>query len=108
MIQRLCLYKLEYNNGISTKETTRIIKASMYDSGKVYPMVAKYSLIQLDLWKEFYTTETNHSMRRFAMARQFMALFNKTILAVNAAPIMKEWANKLRVCTTLNHNHNNS
>ncbi|KNZ62349.1 coiled coil AKL30, partial [Puccinia sorghi] len=108
MIQRLCLYKLQYKDTITTKETSKIIKASIYDSGIVYPMVAKYSLIQRDLWKESYTTEPNHSMRRFAMARQFMALFNKTILTANVAPVLKEWARNLRVCANSNHNHNTS
>ena len=71
MIQHLCLYKLQYKDTITTKETSKIIKASIYVSGIVYPMVAKYSLIQRDLWKESYTTKPNHSMRRFAQAIHF-------------------------------------
>ncbi|KNZ61988.1 AKL18 protein [Puccinia sorghi] len=42
------------------------------------------------------------------MARQFMGLFNKTIMTENLAPILKEWERKLRVCANSNHNHNNS
>ncbi|KNZ62351.1 coiled coil AKL27 [Puccinia sorghi] len=33
-------------------------------------MILVFSIIQQDLWKESYTTKPNHSMRRFAMARQ--------------------------------------
>ncbi|KNZ62176.1 AKL18 protein [Puccinia sorghi] len=45
MIQHLCLYKFMQKYIITTKETSKIIKASIYDSVIFNPMVAKYSLI---------------------------------------------------------------
>ncbi|KNZ51157.1 AKL18 protein, partial [Puccinia sorghi] len=94
----LCLYELQYKDTITTKETSKIIKASIYDSGIIYTMVAKYSLIQQDRCKEYYITKPNHSMCRFAMASKFISLFNQTILKENVAFILKEWERKLRVC----------
>ncbi|KNZ57089.1 coiled coil AKL27, partial [Puccinia sorghi] len=39
-IQGLCLYKFQYKDTIKTKETSKIINTSIYDSGIFYPMVA--------------------------------------------------------------------
>ncbi|KNZ53724.1 hypothetical protein VP01_3154g1 [Puccinia sorghi] len=80
IIHCLCLYKFQ---------------VSIYDLGMIYRVVAKYSHIQQDLWK-------------FAMAKQLMYLLNQKIITKNVAPILKEWARKLRGCANSNHNHNHS
>ncbi|KNE98229.1 hypothetical protein PSTG_08498 [Puccinia striiformis f. sp. tritici PST-78] len=43
MTQRICLYKANYKKCLKLKGSTKVISAEIYNSGKVFLMVAEYS-----------------------------------------------------------------
>ncbi|KAI7966970.1 hypothetical protein MJO29_000247 [Puccinia striiformis f. sp. tritici] len=97
MTQRLCRYKLDYGNGCLNSHQGKTLPAKLYEGGRIYDMVAEFSLIERDLWTDSYTTEPNYAMRTYAMARQFMFLFTNIMGASDAGPELKFWASYLRV-----------
>ncbi|POW06837.1 hypothetical protein PSTT_08708, partial [Puccinia striiformis] len=97
MTQRLCRYKIDYSNGCLNSHQGKTLPAKLYEGGRIYDMVAEFSLIERDLWTDSYTTEPNYAMRTYAMARQFMFLFTNIMGASDAGPELKFWASYLRV-----------
>ncbi|POW04495.1 hypothetical protein PSHT_11201, partial [Puccinia striiformis] len=74
----------------------KTLPAKLYEGGRIYDMVAEFSLIERDLWTDSYTTEPNYAMRTYAMARQFMYLFTNIMGSSDAGPELKFWSNYLR------------
>ncbi|POW14561.1 hypothetical protein PSHT_07364 [Puccinia striiformis] len=106
MTQRLCRYKIDYSNGCLNSHQGKTLPAKLYEGGRIYDMVAEFSLIERDLWTDSYTTEPNYAMRTYAMARQFMFLFTNIMGASDAGPELKFWASYLRVsrgCIPVHH-----
>ncbi|KNE86774.1 hypothetical protein PSTG_19862, partial [Puccinia striiformis f. sp. tritici PST-78] len=97
MTQRICRYKLDYSNGHLNSHQGKTLPAKLYEGGRIYDMVAEFSLIERDLWTDSYTTEPNYAMRTYAMARQFMYLFTNIMGSSDAGPELKFWSNYLRV-----------
>jgi hypothetical protein len=60
-------------------------------------MVAEYTLVEKDLSCENYMHEAYHTLRRYAVARQFLALFSHAIEVSAASSDVKEMAQLLRV-----------
>ncbi|PLW56726.1 hypothetical protein PCANC_01644 [Puccinia coronata f. sp. avenae] len=67
------------------------------DSGHIYKMVAEYTLVKKDLSCENYMHEAYHTLRRYAVARQFLALFSHAIEVSAASSDVKEMAQLLRI-----------
>ncbi|KAI9605740.1 hypothetical protein H4Q26_004105 [Puccinia striiformis f. sp. tritici PST-130] len=97
---RICRYKLDYSNGHLNSHQGKTLPAKLYEGGRIYDMVAEFSLIERDLWTDSYTTEPNYAMRTYAMARQFMYLFTNIMGSSDAGPELKFWSNYLRVVDT--------
>ncbi|KAH9445630.1 hypothetical protein Pst134EB_023466 [Puccinia striiformis f. sp. tritici] len=105
MTQRICRYKLDYSNGHLNSHQGKTLPAKLYEGGRIYDMVAEFSLIERDLWTDSYTTEPNYAMRTYAMARQFMYLFTNIMGSSDAGPELKFWSNYLRVVDTFPVHH---
>ncbi|EFP84315.2 AKL18 [Puccinia graminis f. sp. tritici CRL 75-36-700-3] len=95
--QKICLYRVDYQKPLRCKKTSKVIRAEILDSGFAYPMVAEYSLVEKDLTRDTYMKEANYTMRRYAAARQFLAIFCQEIKESNASPAQKKMAKVLRV-----------
>ncbi|KAH9459063.1 hypothetical protein Pst134EA_019214 [Puccinia striiformis f. sp. tritici] len=95
MTQRICLYKVDYKKCLKLKESTKVISAEIYDSGKVFPMVAEYSRTKIDVMEDSGLTEVALWMRTRALARQMMAQFKEAIQANQCGGGMKQFARRL-------------
>ncbi|POW13431.1 hypothetical protein PSHT_07705 [Puccinia striiformis] len=77
--QRICLYRVNYQNCLKLKSTSKIISAEILNLGTVFPMIVKYNRLQIDPNRETNFTWPNCLMRTYALARQFMAQFCQEI-----------------------------
>ncbi|KAI7951891.1 hypothetical protein MJO28_007575 [Puccinia striiformis f. sp. tritici] len=46
--QRICLYRVNYQNCLKLKSTSKIISAEILNLGTVFPMIVKYNRLQID------------------------------------------------------------
>ncbi|POW01835.1 hypothetical protein PSTT_12216 [Puccinia striiformis] len=86
--QRICLYRVNYQNCLKLKSTSKIISAEILNSGTVFPMIAKYKT---------NFTWPNCLMRTYALARQFMAQICQEIKSSECATKLKQLAKKIRI-----------
>jgi hypothetical protein len=98
MVQRICLYRVDYQKCFKLKPDSKVIAAEILNSGTIFPMVAEYERRKKDLSRESYSIWPNCIMRSYAAARQFLAQFAHAVKSSDdCSTSQKQLAAKLRV-----------
>ncbi|KAA1087349.1 hypothetical protein PGT21_029522 [Puccinia graminis f. sp. tritici] len=98
MVQRICLYRVDYKKCFKLKPGSKVIAAEILNSGTIFQMVAEYELQKKDLSKESYSIWPNCVMRSYAAARQFLAQFAHAVKSSDdCSTSQRQLAAKLRI-----------